>query len=219
MIESLPMCEENAFFSTTFTPHLTLPGFFPGAGGFFHDHSHASKRILIFGTDFGPLDYQQGLPASGGEPADNATIFNLSKILRHAGVSLNDCFLTNSVLCTWRQDSCLGNHDVWRKYPRYIADCAAWHRRFIEQHKPDALVLMGTPALKTFGKVLYTDLGNYWQGFNSLRAVYAAQRETFRVPNGPMVLLMPHASLWYPNAEKYPHVAAIAIRHLRSVAS
>jgi hypothetical protein len=114
---------------------------------------------------------------------------------------------------------CLGNHDIWRKYPSYIADCAAWHRRFIEQYKPVALVLMGTPALTTFGKVLFPGLGNYWKGFDSLKAVYAAQRETFRVPDGPMVLLMPHASLWYPNAKKYPDVAATAIQRLRSFAS
>ena len=217
--EPLPVCEENEFFSTTFTPQFTLPGFFPGAGGFFHGHSKASKRILIFGTDFGQLDYQQGLAASGGEPADNATIFNLSKILRDAGVSLNECFLTNCVLCTWRLDNSLDNHEVWRKYPKYITDCAAWHRRFIKQHKPDALVLMGTPALRTFGKVLYPALDNYWKGFNSLKAVYAAEREICRLPDGPIVLLMPHASLWYPNAKKHPDVAAKAIQHLRSFAS
>ena len=219
MIEPLPTCEENAFFSTTFSPHLTLPGFFPGAGGFFHGYPGASKRILIFGTDFGQLKYQQGLAASGGEPANNSTIFNLSKILRGAGVSLGDCFLTNSVLCTWRLDKCIDNHAVWRKYPTYIAECAAWHRRFIEQHKPDALVLMGTPALKTFGKALYPELGNYWKGFDSLKAVYAAQRETFLVPDGPVVLVMSHASFWNPNAKQYPDVAAAAIKHLRSFAS
>ncbi len=219
MIESLPTCEENEFFSTTFTPHLTLPGFFPGAGGFFHGHPNARKRILIFGTDFGQLDYQQRLPALGGEPADNATIFNLTKIFSSAGVSLDDCFLTNAVLCTWRLNSAVGNHKVWRKYPRYIADCAAWHRRFIEQHKPVALVLMGTPALTTFGQVLYSELGSYWKAFSSLNAVYAAQRETYRVPSGPIVLLIPHASLWYPNAKKYPDMAATAIQHLRSFSS
>ena len=97
-------CEEYEFFSKTFSPHLTLPGFCPGAGGFFHGHPNTTKRILIFGTDFGQLAYQQGLAASGGEPVNNCTIRNLSKILTGAGISLEDCFLTNSVLCAWLKD-------------------------------------------------------------------------------------------------------------------
>src|SRR5262245_6021267 len=92
----LPQCEENEFFSTKFTPHLTVPGFFPGTGSFFHDHPNARKRILFFGTDFGELSYQQEL-ATTGEPRTNRTISSLAKILRAAGVSLDDCFLTNAV--------------------------------------------------------------------------------------------------------------------------
>lgn len=219
MIESLPTCEENPDFSTTFTPHLTLPGFFPGAGGFFHGHASANKRILIFGTDFGQLEYQQGLPANGGEPADNTTIFNLKKILTAVGIPLDHCFLTNSVLCTWKTNRCLNNHAVWKHYPTYVRDCAAWHREFIKRHRPDAVVLMGTPALQTFGKALYQELGAHWKGFNSLKAVYANERETYQVSHGPKVLLIPHASLWYLNAKRFPNVATSAIQHLQSLGS
>ena len=217
MIDPLPTCHENPDFSTTFKPHLTLPGFFPGAGGFFHGHASENKRILIFGTDFGQLDYQQGLAASGGEPPDNRTILNLTKILTDASVSLDDCLLTNSVLCTWKVDRCLDNHAVWRRYETYVANCAAWHREFIRQLKPDAVVLMGTPALQTFGKILYPALGDRWKGLKSLKAVYEVERETYQVPDGPKVLLMPHASLWYPNAQRFPSVAARAIEHFRSL--
>jgi uracil-DNA glycosylase len=216
MIEPLPRCEENPDFCTTFLPHLTLPGFFPGAGGFFPGHANANKRILIFGTDFGQLDYQQSLQSPHGE-THNQTIVNLTKILTGAGVSLDECFLTNSVLCTWKVDRCLDNHAVWRRYPEYVKDCAEWHLQFIEQHKPDAVVLMGTPALETFGKVLYKDLGVQWKGRTSLKAIYDAGLETYQVPLGPKVLLMPHASLWYLNAKRFPIVAARAIQHLQSL--
>jgi uracil-DNA glycosylase len=90
-----------------------------------------------------------------------------------AGVSLDDCFLTNAVLCLWRKENCLNNHAVWRKYPTYIADCAAWHRRFIEEHRPEFIVLMGVPALTTFGRVLFPELATHWRGLKSLKAVYA----------------------------------------------
>ena len=180
MMEPMPACEENEFFSTDFTPHFALPGFFPGAGGFFHGYANTRRRILIFGTDFGQLDYQQGLAATGGEPADNATIYNLTKVLRSAGVSLDDCFLTNAVLCAWRQDNCIGNHAVWRKFPTYIQDCAEWHRHFIERHNPSAVVLMGTPAVQTFGKVLYPELGAHWQGIKTLKAAYQSGARSFR---------------------------------------
>jgi len=169
----LPQCEENKYLSTTFTPHLSAPGFFPGTGGFFHDHPNSTKRILFFGTDFGQLKYQQTL-AGKGEPKSTKTIANLAKILVAAGVSLDDCFLTNAVLCAWREDSSVGNHDVWRKYPTYIADCAAWHRRFIEEHRPEFIVLMGTPALTTYGRVLFPQLKAHWGRLSSLKAVYEA---------------------------------------------
>ena len=214
----LPHCDENEFFSTTFMPHLSVPGFFPGTGGFFHDHPNARKRILFFGTDFGELSYQQTL-AKTGEPRSNKTISNLAKILGVAGVSLDDCFLTNAVLCAWREEKCLNNHAVWRRYPTYIADCAAWHRRFIEEHQPEFIVLMGTPALTTFGRILFPELALHWRGLSSLQEVYRADSETFQVPGGPRILLMTHPSFWDVNAKKFPAVAAKAVGHLRSMAA
>jgi uracil-DNA glycosylase len=218
IFEPLPQCEENEYFSTTFTPHLSVPGFFPGTGGFFHGHPNSTRRILFFGTDFGQLSYQQTL-ATTGEPKNTPTIFNLAKILGEAEVPLDDCFLTNAVLCAWREDSCLDNHAVWRRYSTYIVDCAAWHRRFIAEHRPEFIVLMGTPALNTFGRVLFPELATHWRGLSSLKDVYRADLETFQVPNGPGILLMTHPSFWDVNAKKFPDVAKKAIGHLRSMAA
>jgi hypothetical protein len=172
--DPLPRYELNDHFTTDFTPFLSLPGFFPGAGGFFHGYPSPTKKILIFGTDFGPLWYQQQLGDTGGEPANNPTIANLAKVLGEASVALKDCFLTNAVLCMWRTDNTVGNHDVWRRYSRYVEQCAAWHRRFMESTQPRGVVLMGTPALETAGKVLFPALAEHWANLKTMTQVYAA---------------------------------------------
>ncbi|WP_038218623.1 hypothetical protein [Xenophilus azovorans] len=214
-----PQCAPNDYFTTDFEPHLSLPGFFPGAGGFFHSHAGGSKRILIFGTDFGPLEYQQSLAAMGGEPESNRTIANLRGILNDAAIPLRDCFLTNSVLCLGKsRTDLLGLARYWKRDPAYIEACAEWHHGFISRHRPDAVVFMGTPPLLTFGRALFPALADHWRGYKSLNATYAAGRETFHPPGGPRVLLIPHASFWHVNATKYPEVAKQAVEHLRRLA-
>lgn len=213
--DPLPTCDANESFTTEFTPFLSLPGFFPGAGGFFHGYPDPTKKVLIFGTDFGPLGYQQELGSQGGEPASNPTIANLVKVLRTANVSLKDCFLTNAVLCMWRTDSTVGNHGEWRKHPNYIEQCAAWHRRFVQNVKPRGVVLMGAPALETTGKALFPGLAKHWAGLTTLKQVYAAGKETYSIPSGPTVLLMPHTSYWPVNGR---HLGPTAIKHLSLMA-
>ncbi|GAB3768289.1 hypothetical protein GCM10028796_31490 [Ramlibacter monticola] len=211
----MPACEENDHFTTDFIPFLSLPGFFPGAGGFFHGYPSPTKKVMIFGGDFGPLWYQQELGREGGEPASNDTIANLSQVLRTAGISLSDCFLTNAVLCMWRTDSTVGNYKEWRKHPRYLEQCAAWHRRYIEHVKPRGVVLMGVSALKTTGKLIFPGLREHWAGLTTLSRVYEVGRETYQVPDGPSVLLMPHTSFWPVNARQH---GPVAVRHLSLMA-
>ena len=211
----LPACEPNEEFTTDFTPFLSLPGFFPGAGGFFHGHPPSSIKVLIFGTDFGPLWYQRDLDKTGGEPASNPTIANLAKLLQAAGVPLAECFMTNAVLCMWSSDNTVGNHQIWRKYPSYIQQCASWHQRFIEHMKPTGVVLMGAPALETTGKMLFPGLAQHWEGMSKMKQVYEAGREIYQAPNGPKVLLIPHTSYWHINGRQ---LGAKAIDHLKNMA-
>ncbi len=195
---------ENDLFTTTFTPLMDLPGFFPGAGGFFHDNPTEQKRLIFFGTDFGTLKDYERLQKGSGENKNVATIRNLRKTIEDAGVMLKDCFLTNAVLCLRKGTSATEKFPIWKRYSDYVKDCAEWHRKFIDEEKPDLIVLMGSPHLDHFGKLLFPELEAYWDGLETIKSVYQAEREIFHPPTGPDVLLMRHPSSWHfvPSAIK-----------------
>ena len=57
----LPQCSAPDF-RTDFQPKHG-PGFFPGVGGYFHGcFPEGRRRIVFFGTDFGPQSYWEADP-------------------------------------------------------------------------------------------------------------------------------------------------------------
>lgn len=210
-MQPLPTFRANELFATDFQPHLTLPGFFPGAGGFFHGHPSNKKRFLFFGTDFGPLGYQRGLPITGGEPEGVVTLRQLRSVLTQAGIRLDQCFLTNAVLCMRQGSSATDDFPIWGPYRDYVVDCAAWHRKEIAECRPKAVILMGLPHLHHFGKLLFPELVDYWHGFKTMKSVYAQGRETLKLADGTNVLLMLHPSFWHAY---HPELKARVIEHL-----
>lgn len=210
-MDALPTYASNDLFATDFTPFVKLPGFFPGAGGLFHGHPNPKKRFLFYGTDFGPLAYQCGLPETGGEPESVVTLRQLRQIVVQAGLPLKHCFLTNAVLCMRRGRSAVGPFPIWRSHGAYVSACADWHRRQITKWKPEAVVLMGRPHLAHFGKLLFEELAAHWSGLKTMSSVYEAGKEVYRSPNGINVLLMLHPSFWHAHP---PALKAKAIEHL-----
>jgi len=198
-IPPLPPYDENPLFSTSFTPHYDNPGFFPGAGGFFNGHKNPNKRLLFFGTDFGTRDDYKKVAKDGGELDSVPTIRNLRETLSKAGVSLDDCFLTNAVLCLRKVGTATDDFPIWQDYPEYVRKCVEWHLNFINdnEHKPKLIVLMGKPHLDHFGKLLYPELADRWAGMETLKSVYETGKELVHLSNGPDLLLMYHPSSWH----------------------
>ena len=215
-MQKLPSYRPNDLFETSFQLNPNLPGFFPGAGGFFHGHASGNKRFLFFGTDFGPLGYQQGLERTGGEPESNETIRFLRGVVEQAAIPLNACFLTNAVLCMRLGNSATATFPIWERYPDYVAACAQWHRSFIAKTHPELVALMGVPHLKVFGPILFPELSSHWAGLRTLKDVFNASKETLRLKAGTQVLLVHHPSHWpaYPAAFK-----TRILKHLSAVAS
>ena len=207
----LPPYQTNELFATDFQPHMDLPGFFPGAGGFFHGFPKTRKRFLFFGTDFGPLGYQQQLRSTGGEPESVVTLRQLKLIVTQAGIRLDECFLINAVLCMRHGDTTIGKFPIWQRYPDYVRACASWHRREIAECKPDVVILMGLPHLKHFARLLFPELAQYWAGLKTMKSVYANGKEVFSLPDGMNVLLMLHPSFWHAHPVA---LKAKAIEHL-----
>ena len=216
-MQELPTYRPNDLFETSFRLNPNLPGFFPGAGGFFHGHASGSRRFLFFGTDFGTLSYQRGLERTSGEPESNETIRHLRKdIVEKAGIPLDACFLTNAVLCVRLGNSGTETFPIWERYPDYVSACAQWHRAFIAKGRTKLIALMGLPHLEFFGPILFPELSSHWAGLRTLKDVFKASKETFRLNTGTQVLLMHHPSHWpaYPAALKQR-----IIDHLATAAS
>ena len=209
----LPDYPENDLFTTAFSTHANKPGFFPGTGGFFHGHPTTAARFAFFGTDFGPIDYQKTLGDSG-EREDQRTICALRSITTEAGIDLNDCHLTNAVLCLRKGTSATSKFPIWKIYSDYVEMCATWHRDRLKERKTRAVVLMGLPHLHSFGALLFPELAIEWQGLKTLKSVYCAGKEKIVLHSGINVLLMHHPSFWHA----YPSCFKVrAVSHLRSL--
>lgn len=194
-----PEYHENDFFETDFQPFIDLPGFFPGAGGFFHGcNRECAKSIIFYGTDFGELSYQRRLAETGGEPETNKTIKNLKTIVLESGLNLNSCFLTNVVLGLTKGEEAVGNYEsTFKRFPDYIQACAVWHREWLKGVMPKLVVLMGTPNMNDYGTRIFPELSGAWSKFKSLKDLYSSGAELIKIQNGPSVLLMYHPSYWH----------------------
>ena len=212
----LPAYPSNELFATAFNPHLTLPGFFPGAGGFFHGYPNPKRRFFFFGTDFGPLSYQRGLPSTGGEPEGVVTLRQLRSIVAQAHLNPGHCFLTNALLCMRKGESATSEFPIWREHRDYVLACAAWHQRELADSKPTAVVLMGKPHLEHFGKLLFPELEKHWHGLKTIASVYAKGREVLTLASGTRVLIMLHPSFWHAHPRE---LKARTIKHLAAWSS
>jgi uracil-DNA glycosylase len=92
-----------------------------------------------------------------------------------------------------------------------VIACANWHRSNISKLKPVAIVLMGLPHLKHFGRLLFPELAQHWTGLKTIASVYAEGKEVFSLPDGTNVLLLLHPSFWHAHP---PTLKAKAIEHL-----
>ncbi len=198
-MNSLPEYAINPWFETNFEPFFDLPGFFPGAGGFFHGcTSGQPKPFIFYGTDFGQLSYQKTLATTGGEPRANQSLLKLRQVIEQAGLDPCACHLTNAVLGLTKGEEAVGNYDaMFKNHPDYLIKCGHWHQEWLAINKPRLVVLMGTPHLKDYGKRIFPELERAWAGHTTLKSVYSARKELVKIDNGPDVLLMYHPSFWH----------------------
>ncbi len=177
------------------------PGFFPGAGGYFHGCAPAGdRRIVFFGTDFGTEKYWEEVKDGDGERATQPTLRELRKLVDEACVDPCSCHLTNAVLALARTDSNVGNERIYKQHPKYLRKCADFHREWISSHAPGLVVLMGGANARTYLRgvfrhvfqPIFPTLEERWRA--PLTSIYENGRELVRQPEGPDVLCMFHPS-------------------------
>ena len=177
------------------------PGFFPGAGGYFHGCAPAGdRRIVFFGTDFGTEKYWEEVKDGDGERATQPTLRELRKLIDEACVDPCSCHLTNAVLALARTDSNVGNERIYKQHPKYLRKCADFHREWISSHAPGLVVLMGGANARTYLRgvfrhvfqPIFPTLEERWRA--PLTSIYENGRELVRQPEGPDVLCMFHPS-------------------------
>ena len=208
-------CED---FRTDFKPKRG-PGFFPGTDGHFHGCSAGgSRRIVFFGTDFGPERYWNDEVTDGlGEKPTQRTLRNLRRLVEEAGVDPCSCYLTNSVLAlakngpkpTGAKDRppMTGNEKVYAQHPKYLQRCAAFHEEWISRNSPRLVVLMGRPNLETYCRHVFHSifpiLKTCWRGLGApWECMYESGKELVRTrPGEPDVLWMFHPSYRHANPQ------------------
>ena len=127
-------------FRTDFQPKHG-PGFFPGAGGYFHGcFPEGPRRIVFFGTDFGPQSYwEEEVTEGGGEKRTQVTLCNLRCLVEAAGVDPCSYHLTNTVLALAKGDRMTGNDHIYgrRRYWDYLKRCGEFHQEWISPAQSD----------------------------------------------------------------------------------
>lgn len=205
----LPQCKTEDF-RTLFQPKRG-PGFFPGAGGYFHGCSPGgSARIVFFGTDFGNESYwEEEVTEDGGEKRTQATLCNLRCLIEEAGVDPCSCHLTNAVLALASSHDMTGNERIYKRkrYRNYLEECGEFHRAWLSRRKPVLAVLMGTQNVDAYRRLVFhrvfPTLEHEWADFRApWTSIYDAKRELVRTqPGKPDVLWMFHPSYRQSNPQ------------------
>lgn len=216
---------DHGDFRTDFEPRRG-PGFFPGAGGYFHGCAPGgARRIVFFGTDFGPEWYWEEVEDGDGERETQDTLRELRKLVDEAGVDPCSCHLTNAVLALARNGRTTENdRRIYRKHPKYLRKCADFHREWISRHAPGLVVLMGGANVRTYLRDVFqpifpkAKLEERWRNA-PLSSIYdedESGRELVRQPEGPDVLWMYHPSYRNTNPRKRrKQVWSRTVEHLR----
>ena len=154
----LPQYRRNPDFETRFEPKRG-PGFFPGAGGYFHGCSPGGPaRIVFFGTDFGIERYwNKEVTQGSGEKRTQKTLCNLRCLVEEADLDPCSCHLTNAVLALAKRADMTGNHRIYKRkeYRDYLERCGTFHEDWISRHKPALVVLMGVPNILTYRRFVF----------------------------------------------------------------
>ena len=225
---------DNGDFVTEFEP-VDGPGFFPGASGYFHGcASTCSSRIVLFGTEFGlEKDWRKDVVANGGERRTQATLCALrcliDEVADDTGISDLACWcrLSNAVLALAKHTERVQKPtDAHKAYDSpdakcYLRECGDTHRRWLQEQKPDLVVLLGARQLSDYRRDIWSrvwcDLfgpGGEWHRIEMKDALDDPVRST---ESGPRVQLMYHPSSgrhWHNHLDRARRVLVEEVKKL-----
>lgn len=159
-----PEYRDNADFLVSFEP-ADGPGFYPGAGGFFHGCTLPREpRVVFYGTDFGTACEAAAAQAMGGEAENQRTIKRLRELVDEVACNTGEdvadwCYLTNAVLglAKLKPGIVEGNNDAhkaYREHRPYLEECGKAHRDWLRDHAgPVLLVLLGSRHFNEYAPV------------------------------------------------------------------
>ena len=185
------------------------PGFFPGAGGYFHGCAAGTCRpkIVFFGTDFGTMpDWESKVRDKGGEKCSQPTLRHLRNLInditRDTGIAELACWchLTNAVLALAKIKKNRETYKAYRKpeHRQYLRSCGRSHFEWLQEQKPGLAVLLGTRHFNVYGcgvwSTVWPDLfgpNGKWCGMEMKDALNEPVTTT---ESGLRVLVMYHPS-------------------------
>lgn len=204
---------DNAVDFTTNLRGAPGPGFYPGAGGYFHDCDGPPQRprVVFYGTDFGTERELAKVERRGYETRKQQTIGPLRELVEEVAkeTDLPDlarwCYLTNAVLAVAKikRGTVEGNADTHKAYRKlehtpYLRRCGETHARWLRERKPSLAVLLGAKHVEVYGSslwsVVWPDLfgpGGKWVGLPMCEALRCP---VARADAGPRVQVMYHPS-------------------------
>ena len=160
-----PKYRDNADFLVRFEP-ADGPGFYPGAGGFFHGCTLPQEpRVVFYGTDFGTTCEAGAARAMGGEAENQRTIKRLRELVEEVACDTGEdvadwCYLTNAVLglAKLKPGIVKGNDDTHKAYSKrehqlYRKKCGKAHRDWLRGRRPVLVVLLGSRHFNVYAPV------------------------------------------------------------------
>ena len=198
------------------------PGFYPGAGGYFHGCSSTCRpRIVIFGTDFGTEQYwKDEVRGKGGETQSQSTVSKLRSLIDAVGHDAGIprlacwCYLTNAVLALAKiTDAVKDNKHTFKAYRKpehrsYLRQCGETHREWLQKQQPSLALLMGARHLEIYGRSVWSVVWPELFG-SSGKWGLTKMKDALRSPvgtteSGLRVQLMYHPSLMHlwPDRER-----------------
>ena len=212
------------------------PGFFPGAGGYFHGCSATtcSGHIVFFGTDFGlEQDWKEKVQGKGCEKRSQPTLRTLRSLIDDVrdetgiGNLACWCYLTNAVLAlaktTKEVNSSKETYKAYKKWKHrsYLQKCREAHLRLLREQEPGLAVLLGTKHLDIYRRDIWRhvwpELFGPDRDWGRIATKEALDNPVRTTESGLRVQLMYHPSSgqhWYKRREQAKEALAREVRRL-----
>jgi len=187
-------------------------GFFPVASGSFSikrvDLEISPRKLMFVGQDWGCTGGLLALQNDINADMISTTCRNLSTLLDHAGIPLDQCFFTNALFGVRSGNKSTGKSLGW-ECPKFIEQCKLALQAQVNAIEPRGVICLGRDAPDLLARMI--EQCEPWKHASSFKQIDDAKKAVINLAptSGPIVAaILLHPSFRKPNAKHRNYMGA-----------